>query len=68
VAVSGPPYRFNVSIDILRQHVERDVAAEYDRVVEGAQIVSLAKRGLGSRSLTDDFLVADFIAARLAGP
>jgi hypothetical protein len=52
VSCYRPFCRPDVFVDVLRQRVERDVAAEDDRIVEGLQIVLRAERGLGLLALT----------------
>src|SRR3990167_9485987 len=54
--------------DILCEHVERDVAALDDDVVEIAQVIFRADRLLRQPALADDFAVPDLVSARLAGP
>ena len=65
---SPSPRGRDIIVDVLGEHVERNVAAKHDRIVESAQIVTRAERGLRADPLADDFLMPDFIAARLAGP
>src|SRR5690606_5891495 len=64
---SAPPAR-DIFIDILCQHVERDVAALDDDIVEIAQIIFRAECRLRTPALADDFAVADLVSARLARP
>src|SRR5690606_41021642 len=58
----------DIFIDILCQHVERDVAALDDDIVEIAQIIFRAECRLRTPALADDFAVADLVSARLARP
>src|SRR3546814_16142004 len=58
----------DILVDILREHVERDVAALDDDIVEVAQVVARPQRRLGAAALADDLAMADLVAAGLAGP
>src|SRR4029079_3671985 len=62
------PRRADILIDILRQHVQRHVAAEDDGVVEGLEIELRSERGLRLVALPVDLAVADLVAARLPRP
>src|SRR3546814_6240067 len=57
-----------IFLDILCQHVERDVAALDHDVVEIAQVVFGAERLLCQPALAHDLAVPDLAAARLSGP
>src|SRR4029078_2956019 len=59
------PYWF---VHVLAQHVERDVAAEDDGVVERLEIVLRSQRGLDLLALTVDLAVDHLVAAGLSGP
>ena len=58
--------RRDIVVDVLGEHVHRDVAALDHRVVEVAQVVARAERRLGPFALADDLAVADLVAAGLA--
>src|SRR5947209_1634658 len=60
--------RDDVLLDILRQHVQRHIAPEHHHVVERLDVVASAEGGHRTLALTDDFVVPDLVAARLAGP
>jgi hypothetical protein len=64
LSLRGP----NVFVDVLRQHVERHVAAEDDAVVECLQVVLLRQRRLCLLALPVDFAVSNLVAAGLTRP
>src|SRR3546814_7488607 len=65
----GLPLRLrNIFVDILREHVERDIAALDDDIVIVAQVVFRPERGLRAAALAADFAVHDLVAARLPRP
>src|SRR5688572_24010334 len=53
----------DVFVDVLRQHVERHVPAEHQRVIEGLEIVPLSERRLRPLALAIDLTVPDLVAA-----
>src|SRR5678815_5916916 len=55
----------DVLVNVLRQHVERDVAAQDHGVVECLEVVLRAERRPGSLALAVDLAVTDLVAARL---
>src|SRR5262245_43177730 len=58
----------DVLVDVLRQHVERHVAAPHDRVVERLHVEPRAERLLRLVALAVDLAVPHLVAARLARP
>src|SRR5882724_9702574 len=63
-----PFRRADVLVDVLRQHVERHVAAEHYRVVERLEIVARPERSLRALALPVDLAVPDLVATRLSRP
>src|SRR4051794_21935636 len=69
-----PPYdlrsarRSHVLVDVLRQHVEGNVAAANQRIVERLQIELRAKRRTSLLALPVYLGVAHFVATGLPGP
>src|SRR5690349_6502503 len=61
---SGP----DVRVHVLRQHVERHVPAEHDRIVERPEVVPGAECRLRPLALPHDLAVAHLVAARLTRP
>src|SRR3546814_13557084 len=58
----------HIFLDILRQHIERDVAALDDDVVAIAQVLLGAKRLLCTPHLAHDLVLPDLVPARLPPP
>src|SRR5689334_7999642 len=58
----------DIVVNVLRQYVERHIAAEHHGVVKRLQVVLRAERLDRLLALPVDLAVADLVAARLAGP
>ncbi|PTM44139.1 hypothetical protein C8J24_3413 [Sphingomonas aerolata] len=62
------PARGDVPRDVAGQHVERDVAAREDRLIEVPHVEPRTQFGLGARALRDDLGLSDLVATGLTRP